>query len=112
MNVEYVDKTTVLVKKSLDWKPTRPKNKIVISGGDVVNEFLSENKNLELVSVEGPRRITNFHREEDASGVWTLKVRNKNVKKTTRPKTVDKKPASDPKVVNKSNTNSGKKKEE
>jgi hypothetical protein len=108
MNIEYIDKTTVLIKKSLDWVPTRPNNKIVVSSSEVVSDFLNENKNLEIVSVSGPLKICNFRRESDASGEWVLKFKDKNVKKTNKQKHVQQKSKTPQKII----TNTQKKKEE
>ena len=81
MNIEFIDKTTVVIEESLEWEAIRPKNKIVLSSGEVVNEFLKNNKELELVSVSGPRRICNFKSKADSTGQWLLKVKQKATKK-------------------------------
>ena len=88
MNIEFIDKTTVAIEKSLEWKAIRPKNKIVLSSSDIVNEFLKNNKDLELVSVSGPRRICNFKSKADSTGQWLLKVRQKVTKKQNKQKVV------------------------
>ena len=108
MNIEFIDKTTVLIKESLDWSPLRPENKIVISSNEIINNFLNKNKNLEIVSVSGPPRICNFRQESESIGEWTLKVRNKNSKKASKPKAPQQKSKLAPKTTN----NVQKKKEE
>ena len=88
MNIEFIDKTTVVIEESLEWEAIRPKNKIVLSSGEIVNEFLKNNKELELVSVSGPRRICNFKSKADSTGQWLLKVKQKATKKQNKQKVV------------------------
>ena len=88
MNIKFIDKTTVVIEESLEWEAIRPKNKIVLSSGEIVNEFLKNNKELELVSVSGPRRICNFKSKADSTGQWLLKVKQKVTKKQNKQKVV------------------------
>lgn len=81
MNIEFIDDTTVLIKESLEWVPTRPKNKETITSNEIVSSFMTAHKNLEIISITGPNRICNFNTEEDSKGEWTLKVKKKNTQK-------------------------------
>ena len=86
MNIEFIDDTTVLIKESIEWVPTRPKNKETITSNEIVSIFMAAHKNLEITSITGPNRICNFHTEEDSMGEWTLKVKNKNKKNAPKQK--------------------------
>tara|TARA_R110001583_G_scaffold11132_1_gene50971 strand:- start:120 stop:431 length:312 start_codon:yes stop_codon:yes gene_type:complete len=85
MNIKFLDKTTVVIKESMEWTPKRPKNKSMVTSNDIIAQFLENHKKYEIVSISGPNKICNFKDEKSSHGEWTLIVKKKN---TRTPKTI------------------------
>ena len=86
MNIEFLDANTVKINWSLNFV-ARTKDKTIITRGDVQTEFLKKHKSYNVVSIEGPERITNFTSRKFAEGEWNLKVEKKSkLKSNPKPK--------------------------
>ena len=92
MNIKFIDNNTVKITASLSFSGGRPKNKIKKNVSEFLGKFKKKHPSYEILSVTGPRNITNFHDEGMSKGEWILKVekKSKNItqprKKTTKTK--------------------------
>ena len=84
MHIEFLDQSTVIIKKSLFWDGLRPEKKIIIKKHIIIKEFEEKYKDFKVETVSGPDSVNNFRMAKDAEATWYLKV--EKTKASTKPK--------------------------